>query len=233
MQYYLKKLNPAIAFAVLVGLGPVLPTLAQSPFEYFERRNKTEVYGIGQFLSSKDINFNGPNGGTIPLHMDNTGLGGFGIAYHFNDFIAIHGDFMFGGATFHGTVPLEQGGTFNINQDAFIQSGRFNIDYNIINRRITPFLTAGIGYQYIETELKNLPPANYCWWDPWWGYVCTSSQPYAWQTDFTWNAGAGLRWNITDHLMVKATGGATWLEYGGSHGVTTQLEAIFAIGYSW
>ena len=38
------------------------------------------------------------------------------------------------------------------------QTGRFNLDYNIINRRITPFVTAGIGYQYLEADLENLPP---------------------------------------------------------------------------
>ena len=30
--------------------------------------------------------------------------------------------------------------------------------------------------------------------------------------------------------FVKATGGATWLEYSGAHGITTQIEGIFAIG---
>jgi opacity protein-like surface antigen len=221
--------------ALLTLATTLLPALAQIPnvTEPFSRQQRTEVYGIGQYLHSEDINFNGPTGVNVPLKMDDTGLGGFGIAYHFNDYLGIHVDFMFGGATFHGTVPLEQGGNFNVNQDAFIQTGRLNLDYNIINRRLTPFVTAGIGYQYIETELKNLPPVGYCWWDPWWGYVCGTGQPYAWQTDFTWNAGGGVRWNITDNLMVKAMVGATWLEYSGTHGVTTQIEGIFSIGWSF
>jgi hypothetical protein len=29
-----------------------------------------------------------------------------------------------------------------------------------------------------------------------------------WQIDFTWNVGAGFRWNITDQLFIKATVGA-------------------------
>jgi opacity protein-like surface antigen len=220
--------------ALLLGLGAALPAMAQIPMatEAFDRLGKTEIYGIGQYLHSEDINFNGPRG-NVPVKMDDTGLGGFGIAYHFNNYLAIHADFMFGGATFSGTVPLMAGGSAAFSQDAFIQTGRFNIDYNIINRRITPFITAGIGYQYTETELTHLPPSTTCWWDPWWGYVCYSGYPYAWQTDFTWNAGAGFRWNILDNLFIKATFGATWLEYSGAHGVTTQLEGIFAIGWSF
>ncbi len=233
MNSHLRRTNSKyILLGLLLGIVPLVTALAQIPMatEAFDRIGKTEVYGIGQYLHSSDINFDAPFGGTTKVKMDDTGLGGFGIAYHFNDFISIQGDFMFGGATFNANVPDNFGGNINFKQDAFIQSGRFNVTYNIINRRITPFITAGLGYQYTETELENAPPVGYCWWDPWWGWVCYYDHPHAWQTDFTWNAGAGFRWNITDNFFVKATAGATWLEYSGSHGITTQIEGIFAIG---
>ena len=214
---------------VLLALaGFTLAASAQIPmaWEAFNRTYKTEVYGIGQYLHSGDINYNGPHG-NVKMSMDDTGLGGFGMAFHFNEFLAVHADFMFGSATFHGDVPLAGGGTVNQSQDAFLQTGRFNLDYNIINRRITPFVTAGIGYQYMDTELQNAPPVT--WWDPWYGWQ--TGQPHAYETDFTWNVGAGVRWNITDQLFIKATVGATWLEYSGANGVTTQLEGMFAIGW--
>jgi opacity protein-like surface antigen len=206
----------------------LLPAAAQIPnaFEGFQRAGKSEVYGLGQYLHSEDINFSGPMG-DIKTKMHDTGLGGIGVAWHFNDFLSINGDFMFGSATFEENVPAIGGGTFLAKQDAFLQTGRFNITYNIINRRITPFLTAGIGYQYTSVELENAPPVAY--WDPWYGWVYYS-HPHAWQTDFAWNAAAGIRWNITDTFFIKAGVGATWLEYEHSHGITTQLEGIFAIG---
>ncbi len=223
---------PKYSLAALLLTGSLLPCVAQIPMatEPFSRVGKSEVYGIGQYLSSSIINFNGPQG-NVPVRMDNTGLGGFGIAYHFNDFLSVHGDFMFGGATFNADVPLALGGTAHVKNDAFLQTGRFNLDYNMINRRISPVLSAGIGYQYIETELNHGPPSYY--WDPWYGWVYYSDNPYAWQTDFTWNVAAGFRWNITDNLFIKAMGGATWLEYSGSHGVTTQIEGIFSIGWTF
>jgi opacity protein-like surface antigen len=200
--------------------------------QYFNRVPRTEVYGIGQYLHSDDINFDSPLGG-VKTKMDDTGLGGFGVLFHFNEFFSFHADFMFGGATFHADAPVVGGGTIPISQDAFLQTGRFNIDYNIINRRLTPFVTAGLGYQYLETELDNLPPVNVTYWDPWFGYVTTTEHIHAWETDFTWNVGVGLRWNITDNLVVKAMGGATWLEYDNSSGITTQLEGVFSIGWSF
>jgi opacity protein-like surface antigen len=208
--------------------GFSLPASAQIPmaWEFFDRTGKSEFYGIGQYLHSDDITFNGPRG-PVKVKMDDTGLGGFGMAYHFNQFLAVHADFMFGSATFSGDMPLAAGGTIHESQDAFLSTGRFNVDYNIINRRLTPFVTAGIGYQYMEMELQNAPTVNY--WDPWYGWQ--TGQPYVWQTDFTWNVGAGFRWNITDQLFIKATVGAQWLEYSGANGITTQLEGMFAIGW--
>jgi opacity protein-like surface antigen len=220
--------------ALLTLAATLLPTVAQIPSatEWFPRAGRMEVYGIGQYLHSEDITFNGPVG-DVKMKMQDTGLGGFGVGYHFSDFFSVHGDFMFGNATFQGNLPLDTGGTTSVSQDAFIQTGRFNLDYNMINRRITPVLSAGIGYQYIETELHNLPPVNTCYWDPWWGYICYSGHPYASETDFTWNASAGFRWNITDNLFIKAVAGGNWLEYHNSHGITTQIEGIFSIGWTF
>ena len=211
-----------------------LPALAQIPMatEGISRQGRMEFYGIGQYLNSEDIDFHGPLG-TIKTKMDDTGLGGFGVAYHFNDFFSVRGDFMFGGATFSGETIDGNGGPFHFKEDTFIQTGRFNVDWNIINRRLTPFVTAGIGYQYTEAELEHLPPYGGIYWDPWYGWVSYYEHPHAWRTDFTWNAGAGVRWTVTEHLFVKAMAGATWLEYSGSHGITTQLEGIFAIGATW
>jgi opacity protein-like surface antigen len=221
-----------IVSSVVAGFALAAPAQIPMAWEPFNRASMWEVYGIGQYLHSEDVSFNGPMG-DVKVKMGDTGLGGFGVAYHFNDFLAVHADLMFGNATFSGDLPVETGGTFHVKQDAFLQTGRFNVDYNIINRRLTPFVTAGIGYQYMETELENLPPATVCWWNPWWGWICQTGHAHAWETDFTWNVGAGIRWNITDQLFIKATGGAQWLEYGGAKGVTTQIEGIFAIGWAF
>ncbi len=220
------------ALTSLLALAAGLwPAVAQIPWatEEFDRRGKVEVYGLGQYLHSDDITFEGPVG-DVKMKMNDTGLGGVGIGFHFSDYFSLRGDFMFGNATFSGDVPAATGGLVNITHDAFIQTGRLNLDYNIINRRLTPFLTAGIGYQYLETDMGDLPPPGGAYWDPWFGWDYYGNPPHAWQTDFTWNVGGGVRWNITDIWFVKAMVGANWLQYEHSRGITTQLEAIFSVG---
>lgn len=220
--------------ALLLLAGCLLSVRAQIPMatEPLDRAHKTEVYGIGQYLHSEDITFAGPKG-DVTMAMDDTGLGGIGFGYHLNNYLSVRTELLFGSANFRGDLPTAAGGTVAIQQDVLVQTGRLNLDYNIINRRLTPFVTAGIGYQYLEAELDQLPPAEVCWWDPWWGWVCSDAQPIASDFQFTWNAGVGVRWDINDHLFVKVLAGANWVQYSGAQDLTTQFEAVFSLGWSF
>jgi opacity protein-like surface antigen len=226
---------PSRLFAVilLVALAKFLPsTQAQIPWatDAIDRAPSLEIYGVGQYLRSDDIRFRGP-WGDVKTEMNDTGLGGFGVGYHFNHYLSVRMEFMFGGASSKMSAPDQFGGMLQAEQDGFLHTGRFNLDYNIINRRLTPFVTAGIGYQYLEMELRHLPPVPVCWWDPWWGWVCGYAEPYASETAFTWNAGAGVRWDVTDFFFMKLLGGANWLQYSGASSITTQIEAMFSVGW--
>jgi len=223
-----------VCLLALVLLGSSVPCRSQIPMaiEPLDRVHRTDLYGVGQYLHSESITFEGPLG-DFDLEMNDTGLGGFGFAYHFNTYLSLRGEFMFGSTAFQGHVPTSGGMLVAVDQDAFIHTGRVNLDYNILNRRLTPFFTAGIGYQYLETELSHLPPVNYCWWDPWWGWICTTGEPVAVETDFTWNVGGGVRWDITDQFFMKALGGANWVQYGDAKDITTQIEAAFTLGWSF
>ena len=225
----MKRRSLARAQAVGCGLllgASVLSLQAQIPLatEPFSRQNKFEVYGLGQYLHQDNTTFNDPYFGHVTMKMDDTGLGGVGFAYHFNDFFSVHADFMFGEATLHTLAP--DGSDVIPEETAFLQTGRFNLDYNMINRRLTPVLTAGIGYQYLEIDNSQTYGVS----GPHGGYSVTVDN-YYYETDFTWNVGAGFRWNVTDNFFIKVMGGAQWLEYNGANNVTTQIEGFFVIGW--
>ena len=205
-------LAQAFGCGIILGTS-ALCTQAQIPLatEQFSRQNKFEIYGLGEYLHQDNTTFSDPNFGTVTMKMDDTGLGGAGAAFHFNDFFSIHADFMFGEATVHTLAP--DGSDVIPTETAFLQTGRFNLDYNMINRRLTPVLTAGIGYQYFQIDSQN------------------SYNSYYYETDFTWNVGVGFRWNVTDQFFIKVMGGAQWLEYSGANNVTTQIEGFFVIGW--
>jgi hypothetical protein len=71
--------------------------------------------------------------------------------------------------------------------DATLFGGNVNLNYNVLKRRFTPVITAGLGFRnYSASDLNETDPAV--------------------------NVGAGLRWDITDHFFIKAVGGVTWTE---------------------
>jgi opacity protein-like surface antigen len=227
MKPYASVAAYAFGCGLLLGAS-LLRAQAQIPWatEPFSRINKFEVYGLGEYLHQENTTFGDPYLGRVTMKMDDTGLGGVGVAYHFNDFFSIHADFMFGDATLHTQGP--DGTEVIPPQTAFLQTGRLNLDYNMINRRLTPVLTAGIGYQYLEID--NSQP--YAVSGPY-GWYYTFAGSYYYETDFTWNVGAGFRWNITDQLFIKVMGGAQWLGYSGANNITTQIEGFFVIGWTF
>ena len=135
--------------------------------EGMSRQGKMEVYGVGQYLNSQDINFDSPYG-NIKTKMDDTGLGGFGIAYHFNDFFSVHGDLMFGGATFSGEtasgwqsvtfsspVPVSVNTTYIASY--FSPSGYFALDTSYFNNSVdNPPLHAPTEVQRVEKLAESI-----------------------------------------------------------------------------
>ncbi len=217
------------AAAVLAGLVLNVVLVSTSLAQPYSREGHWEFFLGGQVISSQDITFNDALG-TVTTKMDTAGLGGFGLGYHLTDNIALRGDFMFGGTTFYSTGPDIAG---RLAQDAFIQTASFNLDWNILKQRFTPFLTAGIGYQYFSVELVNAPPVETCWWDPWWGWVCGFEKPTHNETDFTWNVGGGLRWDMNNRFFLKALVDANWLQFSGAQGITTQIRGTFGVGVTY
>ncbi len=77
-----------------------------------------------------------------------------------------------------------------LNNDAVVITGSANAEYNFLRGRFSPLLRAGLGFYDITDNA---------------GYWSTYGE-----TDFSWNVGGGLRWNLTDHFLLKLVGGMSW-----------------------
>lgn len=81
---------------------------------------------------------------------------------------------------------------------------RFNATYNILKRSFTPFVTAGIGYTKLDSNIPRGINEAACWWDPWYGYICATNWKTFEQSEFTYNVGVGVRWDFSDYIFSKA-----------------------------
>jgi hypothetical protein len=202
------------------------------------RAQRVDFYMLGQYWTADDATISGvtlPVGpgpmpplatGDVVFEFDDSAFWGFGITYHLNKHFALNGEFTFGypdyQASFNGSV---------LRGEAFVTTGSFNAQYNVLAGPVTPFISAGLGYFYIDSGIPSGPPGFYYWWDYWWGgYVVTVHQPTYDETWFTMNAQAGLRWDISDQFYLSAGAGANWVYVGNGAGWMTALQGTLQVG---
>lgn len=88
------------------------------------------------------------------------------------------------------------------------------LNFNLVEGPLTPFVNGGIGWSFIDTNIPNSRVEVGCWWDPWWGYICTPYQSTKSIDDFTYQLGAGVRWDISAGYTMRFAYEKHWLDYG-------------------
>ena len=108
--------------------------------------------------------------------------------------------------------------------DSFTASA--NLVYNFIDTPLTPYVSAGIGWTWIDTNIPNGPPNTWCWWDPWWGYVCSTSYPTETLNAFSYQAALGLRYTFdNDTTFMKLGWTSQWMDFDNASG-TPRFDVI-------
>lgn len=195
-------------------------------------QGRSEFYAAPVFTDSKNYTF---EGGTN-VRTD-TGWGfTLGFAHVFNP-------------RFTGAIELEwttndytatvQPGIGNGNIPARVNSSidtgtvRFLGTYHFSEGPFKPFVTGGAGWSYVDTNIPSGLPQNVCWFYPWVGQVCTGVTPTYSTTRFSYNAGAGLRYDWGRNYFVRGLVNEQWIDFGGSYGTAalTQYRLDFGIRF--
>jgi opacity protein-like surface antigen len=233
---------PGRAAIAIFGLALLVTPPLRAQYQPFallpptegSRRQHVEVYGLGGWWHADDIKFEGiwvpdPDGNflqsDVNLALDDTGMFGFGLGWTINDHFAIKAEFEYGEADYRATWQ-----DYYLSGEMAMHNLRFNVDYNLLAAPFTPFVTAGIGYHYFDTGIPTGPPGYYCWWDYWWGYVCTGYVETYSEFDFAANAGGGLRWDINDNLFIQAQALVNWVDMGNGANWPHHLQAMLLFG---
>jgi opacity protein-like surface antigen len=100
--------------------------------------------------------------------------------------------------------------------EAFTPRAWLNV--NLMQGPITPYATAGIGWAFIDTNIPNSRVQIGCWWDPWWGQVCTPYQSTKSIDSFVYDLGVGVRWDISSGYTLRLGYEKHWFDYGNATG---------------
>jgi opacity protein-like surface antigen len=150
------------------------------------------------------------NGASLDIESK-TGWG-FSIGYNWNAHINLQYKFSTIKPGYTATIVPEDGDPLSIDHKLTKNSNQINATWNILARKFTPFIQAGAGWTKLDSNILSVPPVTGCWWDPWWGYVCSTTWDTYSTTRFSYNVGLGVRWDITRHWFTRAAYNREWVD---------------------
>ncbi len=203
-----------------------LPAAAQST----DRAGMWEATVQVKYSDSRDIH--GSNGSEATI--DETYGFGLGFAYNFNEHFSLGGDFAWSRPDYTTTVTPAAGNgnsSYKVNGSMESFSAHAVATWNLFATPFTPFVSAGVCGTWIDTNIPSGPPTSYCWYDPWWGYYCDTSTPTHSDSYFSYNVGAGLRWDSKNNMFLRALVAEQWLDVGGSVGSPSMTQVRLDLGF--
>ena len=207
----------ALAFAFLAGA-----TVADA-----QDRDGLWEFTLGTFYQL-GTGLDGDEGSTLDTDDDF----GFSIGggYNFSDRLATNFAFQWAGVGYDANVVGEDGGVTRIkgSYDSFALSA--NAIVNLTEEPLTPYVGAGIGWTWVDTNIPSGLPLTGCWWDPWWGFICTTTYPTKTESTFSYQAVAGVRYDFfSTFLRLNYT--SQWLDFG-SFSSTPRFDVI-GLDFGW
>ena len=155
-----------------------------------------------------------------------------GGAFNFSDRLATRFGLQWAGVGYDATAMDEDGDLVDITgkYDSFTVSA--NLIYYLSEAQLSPYVGAGIGWTWIDTRIPNGPPYTWCWWDPWYGYVCSTSYPTETINAFSYQALAGLRYTFdSDRTFLQLGYTSQWMDFDSASG-TPRFDVI-TLDFGW
>jgi opacity protein-like surface antigen len=194
-----------------------------------ERREFTLFYRqfTAPVISKPDVTLPALGTATGTFEIENTAMLGVQFGYNVREQLNLNLEFGFGKPDYKGTWGRQSfRGTGNL------FTGDLNVEYNIFKKPFTPYVGAGLGLMYFDSNIPQGSPDVWCWWDYYWGYVCTTTQSSRDTTEFTYNLAGGVRWDINETLFMKFGYRAMWASVG-PNGAEIFPQYILTFGWVW
>jgi opacity protein-like surface antigen len=165
---------------------------------------------------SQDVDF---DGGSKAELDDDLGLA-LSFTYRFNSRLELLFGLDWNSYDYDADIlpaPTSPGGPivgtgFSIEGEIETWTPRVGVNFNLLEGDLTPYVTGGVGWSFIDTNVPDGRAQSACWWDPWFGYVCGTFQETKSLDELTYNVGVGLRWDLGSSISLRLGYERHWLE---------------------
>jgi opacity protein-like surface antigen len=220
-----------VVVVVLAALWAIMPGPADA--QSFTAVRPGGRAGTWEFtlplIYAESARITGENGTSVNI---DGGYGfGFGFGYNISDNFQLNGLFNWNSRSYNATTVGTDGTTKKYNNYMDTSTLSLNAVYYILKGDITPFVSGGVGVTYVDTNIPTGTGSTSCWYDPWWGYVCSSYLPTKTENDISYSAGAGVRFDVNRQFSLQGSFNRTWIDISRATGQpefdTWKLDLIF------
>jgi len=215
----MKYLNLRLAGILAIFLAMSITTV-QADSAY--RQQGYEFSFQSQYVYGETIKYDG--GAQAEVQSD-VGFG-FGLAYNYSNQFAFRGDFSWNSANYEALRILD-GGNPSETYGGLLEtvSLMFGGDYYLLDKAITPYVGANLGWTFYDTNIPSGKPSSTCWYDPWYGYICSTSTPTVSETEFSYGLGLGVRAELGTNMFVRLGYYDRWTDFAKARD-TTKFGAV-------
>lgn len=180
------------------------------------------------FQNSSEADF---NGGTTADFDSDVGFR-LGLGYHYTDHVEFGLNLGVGQTDYKADIAGDESGeSFRAKGDLDYTTLTVDGTWNLLSGPFSPLVTGSIGWTWVDTNIASGPPETGCWWDPWWGYVCTSFQDTRTIDGFSYGLGVGARYDVTDTVAVLGSYRITWIDFDEAES-TPDFDG-FELSFGW
>ena len=165
-------------------------------------RAGTGEFGL-QIMDFPGVHVDGPHGAS--LDVDGDVAWGFSGAYNFTDRFSLGGEMTWMNPDYRLKIVRDPPGPALplVNANLDVSTLMFKGTFNFFDGPITPYAEVGAGWIYIDSNVVSGTPSTGCWWDPWWGYVCTTFYDTYSDTRTAWTYSVGVRWDVSSSIALR------------------------------
>jgi opacity protein-like surface antigen len=192
------------------------------------RSQTWEVWGETRVTFGKNIGFD--HGSSVDTH-DDAGFG-LGFGYNIDEHWLVGFEFAYNELNYDASIAsADVPPKANARASGTAQLTRFggSLTYNFLARPLTPYVTGNLGYMYVDSNIPNGPPQTGCWWDPWYGYICSTWQSTVSSNAFEYGIGAGVQWDSERNFFLRFGYESDWVDI--SHASSTPGFSILRLQF--
>lgn len=192
----------------IVALGGLLAFLSSGLVLAQDFRSNTFETSL-LYKSQSGEKFGAPEGAdeaNVAFSSDN----GWGLTFghNFDEHLNLAFEFSKNTPKYETRFIDKEGEARTLKHSATFYSGQLNGTYHLLKGPITPFVTAGLGWSNVDSNVST--GKGYCVPDWYWGWYCHSSSYN--KNTFSYSAAVGLRADLNNGVFIRASYGMQWLD---------------------